>query len=137
MVTLLSGTLHQQGRAKVDGLIGRLLEGLGGTPTLAERARCAGLVGLVLRDLEPLNYQVSDVRYPVLMEAVTAIFDPARSESVPLAERIAAADALGQAGDLRLEPRRDDYWVTIPAGKFQMGAQKDEPEQPELRRGER
>ena len=106
VVTLLSGTLHQQGRAKVDGFIGRLFAGLGAAATLADRARCAGLIGLVLRDLEPLNYQVSDARYPALLEAVTAIFDPARSASVPLDQRIAAADALGQAGDLRLDPRR-------------------------------
>ena len=134
VVTLLSGTLHQQGRAKVDGLIRGLLDGLGTAPTLAQRARCAGLVGLVLRDLEPLNYQVSDARYPALLEAVTAIFDPARSESVPLAERIAAADALGQAGDVRLDPRRDDYWVTIPAGKFRMGHRSRRSEEAELRR---
>ena len=38
-------------------------------------------------------------------------------------ERIDAADALGQAGDPRLDHHRDDYWVTIPAGRFVMGAQ--------------
>jgi formylglycine-generating enzyme required for sulfatase activity len=45
-----------------------------------------------------------------------------------LAERIAAADALGQAGDARIDLRREDYWVTIPAGKFLMGAQSENPE---------
>jgi hypothetical protein len=84
----------------------------------------------VVRDLEPLNYQVSDARYPALLQAVTAIFDRARSASVPLDQRIAAADALGQAGDLRLDPCRDDYWVMIPASKFLMGAQTQDPNQP-------
>ena len=44
------------------------------------------------------------------------IFDPQRCASVPSKTRIAAADALGQAGDPRIDYRRDDYWVTIPAG---------------------
>ncbi len=35
---------------------------------------------------------------------------------MPLAERIAAVDALSQAGDARLDLRRDDYWVASPAG---------------------
>ena len=49
---------------------------------------------------------------------------------MPLETRIAAADALGQAGDPRLDFHRDDYWVTIPAGKFLMGAQAKDPKKP-------
>jgi formylglycine-generating enzyme required for sulfatase activity len=45
---------------------------------------------------------------------------------VPLAERIAAADALGQAGDARIDLRREDYWVAIPKCKFLMGAQSQD-----------
>lgn len=131
VVLLLAGALHQQGRAKVDGFIGGFLGGLGAAPRLADQARCAGLVGAVLRDLEPLRYQVSDARYGRLLDAVMAIFDPKRFRAVPIEERIAAADALGQAGDpridLRIDPRRDDGWVTIPAGSFWMGAQKTDP----------
>ena len=52
-----------------------------------------------------------------------AIFDREKSRSVPIETRIEAADALGQAGDPRLDFGRNDYWVTIPAGKFLMGAQ--------------
>ena len=49
---------------------------------------------------------------------------------MPLEIRIAAADALGQAGDPRLDPHRGDYWVPIPAGKFLMGAQNKDPQKP-------
>lgn len=130
VVLLLAGTLHLQGKAKVDGLVGGMLDRLSLSPSLAEQARCAGIVGAMLRDLEPFQYQVSDPRYHALLDAVMAIFDRERSNSVPIAERIAAADALGQAGDPRLDARRADYWVTIPAGTFLMGAQSTHPDRP-------
>jgi formylglycine-generating enzyme required for sulfatase activity len=97
---------------------------------LAARARCAGLVGGILRDLAPLNYELADPRYAALLDGVTAIFDPARCASVPIGDRIAAADALGQVGDPRLDLRRRDYWAAIQAGTFLMGAQKQDPNQP-------
>ncbi|MCL4205483.1 MAG: SUMF1/EgtB/PvdO family nonheme iron enzyme [Pirellulaceae bacterium] len=130
VVLLLAGTLHQQGNDKVGGFLGRLLDSLGPAPDLAALARCAGLVGGILRDLAPLSYQFADPRYPALLDAVTAIFDPARNSSVPIENRMAAADALGQAGDPRLDWRRSDYWATIPAGKFLMGAQRKDSKQP-------
>ncbi|MCL4203062.1 MAG: SUMF1/EgtB/PvdO family nonheme iron enzyme [Pirellulaceae bacterium] len=127
VVLLYAGALHQQGKAKVAGFLGGLLDGLGPSPSLADQARCAGLIGSILQDLTPLKYEFADPRYHGLLDAVTAIFDPQRSQAVPLAERIAAADALGGAGDARLDLRREDYWVAIPAGKFLMGAQSDDP----------
>ncbi|MBC8871588.1 MAG: SUMF1/EgtB/PvdO family nonheme iron enzyme [Planctomycetes bacterium] len=130
VVLLLAGALHQQGRAKVDWFIGKVLDQLGDSPDLAAQARCAGLVGNILRDLEPLKYKVSDARYHPLLDAVMAVFDRQRFQDVSAEERIAAADALGQAGDPRIDFARDDYWVTIPAGKFLMGAQSADPQKP-------
>ena len=46
---------------------------------------------------------------------------------MPIETRIAAADALGQAGDRRLDHHRNAYWVTIPAGTLLMGAQSTDP----------
>jgi formylglycine-generating enzyme required for sulfatase activity len=126
VVLLYAGALHQQGKAKVAGFLGGLLDGLGPSPSLADQARCAGLIGSILQDLAPLKFEFPDARYHGLLDAVTAIFDRQRCQTVPLAERIAAADALGQAGDARIDLRRDDYWVTIPAGKFLMGAQSQD-----------
>jgi hypothetical protein len=128
VVLLLSGALHQQGKKKVDWLIAAIFDALGESPTLAEQARCAGLISGILRDLEPLNYQVSHPRYRDLLANVMAIFDRKQSRKVPVEERIAAADALGQAGDPRIDFTRDDYWVTIPAGEFLMGAQRKDPQ---------
>ncbi|TVP97198.1 MAG: NACHT domain-containing protein, partial [Planctomycetaceae bacterium] len=130
VVLLLVGALHEQGKAKVDGLIATMFSGLGESPALADQARCAGLIGAILRDLQPLNYQVCDPRYHRLLDDVMGIFDRDRSESVPVEERIAAADALGRAGDPRIDLHRDDYWANIPAGTFLMGAQKQDEQQP-------
>ena len=131
VVLLLAGALHQQGEAKVNWLIGKVLDGLGPSSDLAAQAKCAGLVGSICRDLEPLEYKVSDSRYPALLDAVMTIFeDRERFQGVPVEERSAAATAVGQAGDPRIDFARDDYWVTIPDGKFLMGAQSEDPEMP-------
>ena len=48
------------------------------------------------------------------------MFDP-ESASIPIKERIAAADALGREGDPRFSPSaRQDNWITIPARSFLM-----------------
>lgn len=126
VVLLLAGALHQQGRAKVDWLLGKMLDELGPSPDLAAQARAAGLIGNILRDLDPLKYRVSDPRYHRLLESAMAVFDPERFGSVAVEERIAAADALGQAADPRIDFRRDDYWAPIPAGRFPMGPQSQD-----------
>ena len=130
VMLLLTGILHQQGRGKVDNLVRTMLEKAGGNATLADQARCAGLLGAMLRDLEPVGYEPPDQRYDELLHQVMAMFDRERSQTVPGETRIEAADALGQAGDPRLDPRRDDYWVTIDAGEFLMGAQAQDRKKP-------
>ena len=127
---LLTGILHQQGRQKVDALVGTLLDGLGSTPALADRARCAGLLGAVRRDLRPLGYEPADSRYAELLHVVMGIFDRERSRSVPVEQRIEAADALGQAGDPRLDPQAPGRWVDIPGGRVLLGTQKENPSAP-------
>ena len=128
VVLLLSGILHQHGRDKVDALIGDLIAEVWPDGELAAQARCVGLLGAIHRDLVPVAYDVKHADYPELQNRVLAIFDRQRSPSVPIDVRIAAADALGQTGDPRIDHRRADYWVEIPAGEFWMGAQKKDPQ---------
>ena len=60
-----------------------------------------------------------------LLERVLAIFDKVRSKTVPIQDAIAAAEALGQAGDPRFESSaREKNWVEIGVCKFQMGESK-------------
>jgi hypothetical protein len=128
---LLAGVLHRHGMERVDDMLRVVLDQIPADAPLADRARCAGLLGAAVRDLSPVKYRPNDARYERLLEQVLGIFDAQQSRSVPIQDAIAAADALGQAGDPRFA-RHDDpnLWVTIPAGKFHMGSQKTDENAP-------
>jgi formylglycine-generating enzyme required for sulfatase activity len=119
---LLGGVLRQQGEAKIEGLFQAILGKLGKQSTLVAQARCAALLGAMMRDLSRMGYQPKTPEYERTVKAVMGIFDAGESEKIDLKTRIEAADALGQVGDPRLD---EDNWVTIPAGTFHMGAQKE------------
>jgi hypothetical protein len=127
---LLAGVLCHQGFERVDRMFGAILEQSGPQPSLADRARCVGLLGAAVRDLKPAKYQPGDPRYHQALQAVLGLFDADRASNVPIKEAVEAADVLGQAGDPRFEPdQRDKNWITIPAGEFWMGAQKESKNQ--------
>ena len=122
-VLLYGGLLHNMGPRKVDALLRRVLDRMGGQPNLADRAKCVGLIGALLPDL--VGYTVSDERYGESLRLVMDIFDAEKSKSVPFKDRLAAAEALGQAGDPRLAKHE---WVTIPAARnYWIGAQSKDP----------
>jgi len=130
-VLLLAGVLHHQGVRRVDAMFSAILDGLDQDASLADQARCFGLLGAAVRDLGPVNYKPADRRYQRVADEVMGIFDAERSRSVDIKVAIAAAEALGQAGDPRLTDRAlDANWVDIPAGDFLMGAQRDDSSQP-------
>ena len=113
VVLLLGGVLYRQGLEKVDGLVSTALGNLGENPSLAEQARCAGLLGGMVRDLQPFNYQPADPRYQRTMDAVLAVFDADKAYSIEFPVRLEAAEALGQADDPRL---RQNNWIPIEGG---------------------
>ncbi|WP_100919945.1 SUMF1/EgtB/PvdO family nonheme iron enzyme [Candidatus Thiodictyon syntrophicum] len=125
-VLLLGGVLWLQGQDRVDDLVAAVLQSLGETPTRAEQARAAGLLGALVRDLAPFSYRPADPRYGQCLNAAVAVFDPAQAGAIPLADRIAAADALAQAGDPRLGWTQPGRWVALPGGRFAMGAQRQD-----------
>jgi hypothetical protein len=131
VVLLLAGLLHAQRVERVDalvssaldaaegtGFVSKLARWLGSTPSLEDQARWFGLLGAMMRDLQAVKYQPADARYQRMLLGVMGIFDAERSATVPLKVRVAAAEALGQAGDPRL---RGNNWVRIPAGRFVNG----------------
>ncbi len=124
---LLAGILIRQGQAKVDGLFGAVLDQLASEASLDQKARCAGLLGAMVRDLRPLNYRPIDARYQEVLEAVLGIFDNKKAGAIDFQVRLNAAEALGQAGDPRLT---EDNWVTIEAGEYWMGSQRKAPSEP-------
>jgi formylglycine-generating enzyme required for sulfatase activity len=131
VVLLLAGVLHKQGHRKVDAFVSAVLEVACKGDALADQARCAGLLGAAVRDLSAVGYRPADPRYQNLLDRVMGIFDAEQAKGIDIKVSIAAAEALGQAGDPRfVEDALDDNWVTILAGEFLMGAQKDDPSKP-------
>ncbi|MBL8290462.1 MAG: formylglycine-generating enzyme family protein, partial [Bryobacterales bacterium] len=117
------GLLHNLGPRKVDALLRKVLDRMGQQPSLADRAQCVGLIGALLPDL--VGYTVSDQRYEESLRLVMDIFDAEKSKRVPFKDRLAAAEALGQAGDPRLAKQE---WVTIPESRnYWIGAQSKDP----------
>lgn len=81
------------------------------------------MIGALLPDL--VGYTVADERYGESLRLVMDIFDAEKSKGVPFPDRLAAAEALGQAGDPRLVKQE---WVTIPESReYWIGAQKKDP----------
>src|SRR5271166_4562492 len=121
MMRLLGGVLRQQGEDKIEGFFQAVLDNLPRHPALAAQARCAALLGAMMRDLSRMGYQPKTPDYERTVKTAMRIFDAKAANQIDIKTRIEAADALGQVGDPRLE---EDNWVTIPAGTFRMGAQK-------------
>ncbi|MBM4027214.1 MAG: DUF4062 domain-containing protein, partial [Planctomycetes bacterium] len=74
VVLLLAGVLHKQGHRKVDAFITAVLESVRGDTSLADQARCAGLLGAAVRDLSAVGYRPADPRYQELLDRVMGIF---------------------------------------------------------------
>ena len=123
VMRLLGGVLRLQGKERIEWLIQAILADLPARPKLPQRARCAALLGAMMRDLSRMDYTPQTPAYDQTVKAVMRIFDAATADKVDFNTRLEAADALGQAGDPRLD---ENNWFTIPAGTFRIGAQKSD-----------
>src|ERR1039457_5946599 len=131
VVLLLAGILHQDRAENVNALVAAALDDLygstlakrmfhwvGAKPKLAEQARCFGLLGAMLRDLQPLGYTPPDRRYAEVKNAVLGIFEANQAAAIPFKTRLAVAEALGQAGDPRLRlPRGPGHLGRVGGGE--------------------
>ncbi len=124
LVLLLAGVLYKQGKDKMEHLIDSIID-QNALPIekadLPQLAKQAGLLGSLVRDLSPFEYQPQNPAYAAIMRRIEGIFDKAAYKKMPVQVRIEAADALGQAGDPRLERLEMVY---ISGGRFWMGAQR-------------
>jgi hypothetical protein len=124
-VLLLAGLLCERAPEPVDELLSQIFEGLGAEATLEQRARCAGLVGRIVQDLMSWKYVIADARHRENLTLILPVlFDADTARRVKFETRLEAADALGQAGDPRLER---ENWVRITGGQLLMGAQNEDP----------
>jgi formylglycine-generating enzyme required for sulfatase activity len=159
VLLLLGGVLYHQDVQRVDRMISAVLDQLGRRASLEDQALCVGLLGAAVRDLSPVNYEPSDPRYGGLLDAVMGIFEPGwldggqagwgglwsrlmgmvapqGSQAALIQLAAQTADVLGQAGVHRFAPSElDQSRVTIPAGKFLMGALRHDRNEPNYDEG--
>ncbi len=126
----LAGCLAWAGR----GPLNRLVENILNTADLRDLpsvARTVGVLGRVLRILEVYdNYQPpARLNWENYREKVMRIFSHEGATKVPVEDRIAAAEALGQGGDPRIRPLEPEM-LPIPGnenvllGKFPVTVQE-------------
>ena len=123
-VLLLAGDLKgTYGDRPINAFLTAILNGAGkdGLRTQIQRA---GLMGAILRDLGAWKYKLPwqlDARYQETLNQALAIFDRDKARQFSFDERLAAAEALGAAGDPRIG--REDNWIEVKGGRFWIGAQ--------------
>jgi hypothetical protein len=106
MLDLFPACLLPKGDERVDTLLERVRTLGAPNPTLAGEARVVARLHRMLTQLEAYEYPVpeaTETAYRALLERVRRIFDPDGVREVPWKDRLAAAEALGSAGDFRLE----------------------------------
>jgi formylglycine-generating enzyme required for sulfatase activity/DNA polymerase III delta prime subunit len=126
VMLLLSGVLYKSGIDKVNNLITTIIDKEVEETNLSLLARKVGLLGGMVNDLSPFDFQPSDKRYKSIVRSVMGIFEKETFRSTSVRIRIEAADALGRVGDPRFD-KEEDLWVPVPAGTFWMGAQRYDP----------
>jgi len=130
VILLLAGVLYKQGEEKINHLIDAVIDRgpqQTGQKFLTPLAREVALLGGIVRDLSPFDFEPSNPRCPEISKSVLGIFEKETFRQIPVQIRIEAADALGKVGDPRLE---GDPMVDIPGGIFWMGAQKRDKNKP-------
>ena len=104
-IELFPGCLLEGSDERVDELLERVLDLGKETDTLADHARIAGTAGRLLNYLEVYQYQPHPAwrqKYQNVLDRSTEIFTREGADQVPVKDRIAVAQALGQGGDPRL-----------------------------------
>ena len=108
-----AGALAHTGRRRLHLLVDRIVA-LANPGELAEVARVVGVLGRLLRVLATYDYQPRpDSGWDELRERALAIFTVESAARVSDRDRLAAARALGQAGDPRLVDPEKNY-LPIP-----------------------
>lgn len=126
VVLLLGGCLRGYGLRAARGYVERILA-TGKDPI--GQARAVGLLGRVLRDLRPYGGDAAaGTAFEVALTETLSLLRPG-GPAAPEALRVEVGEALGQAGDPRLEDAHANR-VALPGGSFWMGAQQRDRQAP-------
>lgn len=107
-----AGCLAWPGRRRLNLLVERVLGTAEGS--LISLARAVGVLGRILRILTVYDYQPPErLGWGEARDRVMDIFTFDGASRVPVEQRIAAAEALGQAGDPRIDPL-DPEMLPVP-----------------------
>ncbi|MFH1489518.1 MAG: SUMF1/EgtB/PvdO family nonheme iron enzyme, partial [Pseudomonadota bacterium] len=110
----LAGCLAWTGLYRLNLLVEKVLETVK-KGDLASIARAVGVLGRTLRILEAYDYQPpARLGWEKVRDQVMGIFTHEGALTVPVEQRISAAEALGQGGDHRIKPL-DPVMMPIPA----------------------
>lgn len=122
---LLPSCLLEGGQSRVDKLLTRILDqGKGARIDLLDAARVVGTIGRLLPPLDVEEYRPRpdvDEAYDEARQRIIPIFELEGAKEVPWRERIAAARALGRAGDPRLVWGDDYLFLPVPGTSILLG----------------
>jgi hypothetical protein len=111
-----AGCLAWTGRRRVNLFVERVL-GMAVDKDLTSLARVVGVLGRILRILAVYDYHPSNrLGWGEVRDRVMDIFTLEGASRVPVRQRIAAAETLGQAGDPRINPLAPEM-LPIPGMK--------------------
>jgi 3',5'-cyclic AMP phosphodiesterase CpdA len=116
--------LDEGGRGRVDRLLRRVLSLRGSDSDLVTEARVAGIFGRLIEPMKVFQYTAPPEihsAFEAARKAVMPIFEKAGAAQVPVADRIAAAEALGLGGDPRLRDLEANLLPVPPLPGLRLG----------------
>ena len=129
VLPLVAGCMAENAKQRLSLLFEDLTRHAVSQKRLARKAHAAGVLGRMLADVLPFEYELSGPAvklYFELRDAVVAIFEKGKARQIGLKTRVAAAEALDQASPERLHTPRDAaYWRPIRAGTYTIGGDSE------------
>lgn len=98
-VLLLGGILRALDKQLIDDFLAAMLDELDEHSPLVDCARCVGLTGGILRDLESSGYRFDDPRWLQRLVRMEEIFTPEAAVAIDYQTRLDAALAMELGGD--------------------------------------
>jgi len=129
VLPLMAASMAENAKQRLTLLFEDLTQHAVSQKRLELEAHAAGVLGKMLADVAPFEYKLSGTaakRYGELRDAVMAIFEKGKASEIGLKTRVAAAEALDQAGQERLHtPREAAYWKEIEGGTYTLGGDSE------------